>query len=355
MLGLVGISAKDTYNVTILGATGAVGRAMIQTLERRHFPVARLLLLASGKSAGTVLQFSGRDIPVIDAEEADFSGTDIALFSAGADASRSYAGRMVSAGAVVIDNSSAYRMDESVPLVVPEVNPEAVFYNRGIISNPNCSTIQLVVALNPLKQLGIDSVYLSTYQAVSGMGQKGINGLLNAGIEDDIFPLPGKHRHYPMEYNVLPQCDAFTGNGYTLEEIKIVNESRKILSMPDLRISPTAVRVPVIRGHSESVLVRFRNEVKPEHVREILAASPGIIVADDIKNEVFPHPRMAESTGDVYIGRIRQDLSDSRAIWMFVVADNILKGAAWNAVQIAELLAGSRSDGKESIKIPEER
>lgn len=345
MLGLVGKSAKDTYNVTILGATGAVGRAMIQTLERRHFPVARLLLLASGKSSGTVLKFSGRDIPVMDAEEADFSGTDIALFSAGAGVSRTYARRMAAAGAVVIDNSSAFRMDEDVPLVVPEVNPGTIAQNNGIIANPNCSTIQLTVALNPLKQYGIDHVYVSTYQAVSGMGQKGINGLRKESSDNQVFPLPGNHRHYPIKNNVIPQCDAFSDNGYTIEEMKIVNESRKILCDPGLKISPTAVRVPVIYGHSESVTVTFKQPVSEDEIRDKLSRSPGIAVLDDFRNEIFPHPRMAEGAGEVFIGRIRRDLSDENTIMMFTVADNIFKGAAWNAVQIAELIIRGWSSG----------
>ena len=337
------------FNVTILGATGAVGRAMIQALERRNFSVARLKLLASSKSEGTRLQFRGTDITVRNAEEEDFSGTDIALFSAGAEVARKYAARAVSAGAVVIDNSSAFRMERDVPLTVPEVNPESISGHRGIIANPNCSTIQLAVAINPLKQYGIDHVYVSTYQAVSGMGQKGIDGLINPGAEGDVFPLPGGHRHYPIANNVIPQCDAFLDNGYTKEEMKIVNESRKILGEPDLKISPTAVRVPVIYGHSESVAVTFRKPVNADEIRARLARSPGITVADDFRNEIFPHPKMAEGSGEVFVGRIRKDLSDENTIMMFVVADNILKGAAWNAVQIAELLARGKLSNRPEI------
>ncbi|GMA48925.1 aspartate-semialdehyde dehydrogenase [Alicyclobacillus contaminans] len=268
---------------------------------------------------------------------------DIALFSAGASASQQFAPLAVRQGAVVIDNSSAFRLETDVPLVVPEVNSDAAFRHRGIIANPNCSTIQLVVALKPLVEFGIEHVSVSTYQAVSGMGQKAIDALhkeVSGAAETTVFPTTSQESRYPMAFNVLPQCDVFLDNGYTKEEMKLVNESRKILDLPNLRVSPTAVRVPVIYGHSETVAVQFRSEVSAEQVRERLRSAPGVVVVDDPAAAVFPHPKMAEGTGDTFVGRIRQDLADPRTVLMFVVADNLLKGAAWNAVQIAELLAG---------------
>lgn len=338
MHSIVSVPNGNCYSVAVLGATGLVGRAMIRTLEKRNFPVSELRLLASQKSAGTKIDFCGNAIVVQDARDADFTGVEIALFSAGSTVAKTYVDRAVSAGAVVIDNSSAFRMDADVPLIVPEVNPEEIHNNRGIIANPNCSTIQLVVALKPLLSLGIDHVFVSTYQAVSGMGWKGVEAIAAGEAVEDFFPVPGNHRHLPLKYNVLPQCDEFIENGYTKEEMKVLNESRKILGIPDLKVSPTAVRVPVLYGHSESVAVRFTNPVSIEEIRRRLADAPGIIIADEPDDGVYPHPRMAEGSGNVYVGRIRKDVSDPNTVMMFVVADNVLKGAAWNAVQIAELL-----------------
>jgi aspartate-semialdehyde dehydrogenase len=332
---------KERYNIAVLGATGAVGRAMLHTLERRGFPIGDLRLLASPRSAGQTLEFGGRLYEVQAATEEAFAGVDIALFSAGASASLTYAPLAVRQGAVVVDNSSAYRLEPDVPLVVPEVNPDAAFSHKGIIANPNCSTIQLVVALKPLVEFGIEHVSVSTYQAVSGMGQKAIDALtaeVGGNAETTLFPTASQDTRYPMAYNVLPQCDVFLDNGYTKEEMKLLNESRKILGLPDLKVSPTAVRVPVIYGHSESVAVRFSKPVSAEEVRAKLTGAPGVVVVDDPQHARFPHPRMAEGTGDTFVGRIRQDLADECTVLMFVVADNLLKGAAWNAVQIAELL-----------------
>lgn len=327
--------------VAVLGATGAVGRAMIETLERRNFPVGELRLLASPRSAGTVLHFRGQPVTVRAADEEAFRGVDIALFSAGGDASKTFAPMAVRQGAVVVDNSSAFRMQDDVPLVVPEVNPHAVARHNGIIANPNCSTIQLVVALKPLLAFGLEHVNVATYQAVSGMGQKGVDALFQeAGNEtrSTIFPLASQDTHYRMAYNVLPQCDVFLDNGYTREEMKMVNEPRKILEMPELKVSPTAVRVPVVYGHSEAVTMHFREAVTADQVRGALSSAPGVVVVDDPATARYPHPLMAAGTGDTLVGRIRQDLEDDHTILMFVVADNLLKGAAWNAVQIAELL-----------------
>ncbi|MCL6445499.1 MAG: aspartate-semialdehyde dehydrogenase [Alicyclobacillus sp.] len=337
---------KNGVRVAVLGATGAVGRRMVETLERRQFPVSELRLLASPKSAGQTVMFQGQPVQVQAVTETSFKDIDIALFSAGAEASRQYAPLAVDAGAVVVDNSSAFRMEPDVPLVVPEVNPEAARDHHGIIANPNCSTIQLMVVLKPLMPQGLEHIVVSTYQAVSGMGQKAVDALeseLRAYLAGDsdvstIFPVAGQVQHYPMAYNVIPQCDVFVEQGYTKEEMKLVNESRKILGLPNLRVSPTAVRVPVLYGHSEAVSVTFSKPTTPEQVRALLEHAPGVRLCDDPAAAVYPHPRMAADTGETYVGRIRQDLWDERTIMMFVVADNLLKGAAWNAVQIAELL-----------------
>ncbi|MBX5436640.1 MAG: aspartate-semialdehyde dehydrogenase [Alicyclobacillaceae bacterium] len=338
---------QDTYRVAVLGATGAVGRRMVETLEKRNFPVGELRLLASPKSAGQTVPFRGQAVTVQAVDEHSFDGVDLALFSAGAGTSLTWAPVAVRSGAVVIDNSSAYRMHDEVPLVVPEVNPEAAFRHQGIIANPNCSTIQLVVALKPLVRFGIEHVSVATYQAVSGMGQKAVDALLReiaafgSGEEvTTVFPVASADVRHPMAFNVLPQCDVFVEHGYTKEEMKLVNESRKILELPNLQVSPTAVRVPVLYGHSESVSVRFSQPVAPDDVRKALDGAPGVRLMDDPTQGVYPHPRVAAGTGDTFVGRIRQDLWDSHTVWMFVVADNLLKGAAWNAIQIAELLVG---------------
>jgi aspartate-semialdehyde dehydrogenase len=336
------MNMNKTYNVAVLGATGAVGRAMVETLEKLEFPVGELRLLASTRSAGTVIMFRNQPITVQEATEEAFAGIDIALFSAGAGTSKLFAPLAVRQGAVVIDNSSAYRMDEDVPLVVPEVNPDAIASHQGIIANPNCSTIQLVVALKPLLSLGLEYVSVATYQAVSGMGQKALDALReevrNESAPASAFPVISDPIHYPMARNVLPQCDVFLDNGYTKEEMKLVNESRKILGNPHLQVSPTAVRVPVEYGHSEAVTLRFKDVVEIADVRSRLQGAEGVVVVDDPASQKYPHPRMAEGTGDTYVGRIRRDLTDPRSVLMFIVADNLLKGAAWNAVQIASLL-----------------
>ncbi|KRW91617.1 aspartate-semialdehyde dehydrogenase [Alicyclobacillus tengchongensis] len=337
---------KERYRFAVLGATGAVGRRMLSTLERRNVPVEDIKLLASPRSAGQRLAFRGQEIEVEAVAPDSFADVDIALFSAGAAASEQYAPEAVKRGAIVIDNSSAYRMHDEVPLVVPEVNAHALDAHKSIIANPNCSTIQLMVALHSLREFGLEHVVISTYQAVSGMGQTAVDALLEevdafrAGDarKQTVFPVVKQDTHYPMAFNVLPQCDIFLDNGYTKEEMKLVNESRKILELPDLRVSPTAVRVPVLYGHAESVAVRFTQPVTPDVARERMRKAENLIVVDDPATYAYPHPRMAEDTGETYVGRIRQDLGDPHTLLFFVVADNLLKGAAWNAVQIAEAL-----------------
>ncbi len=332
--------AKDGYNVAILGATGAVGQTMIKVLEERNFPINELKLLASPRSAGKELEYMGLKYKVEPVSEKAFEGVDIALFSAGGSRSKEWAPKAVEKGAIVIDNSSAFRMDDDVPLVVPEVNPEDVKWHKGIIANPNCSTIQMVVAINPIhKAKTIKRVFVSTYQAVSGAGAKAIEDLKNetkAFFEDKYYypeALP-----YHIAFNVIPHIDVFFDNGYTKEEMKMVNETRKIMHAPDIKVSPTCVRVPVFTGHSEAITVETEEPITPEEAREILKNAPGVIVEDDPKNNVYPMPIDIAGKDEVFVGRIRKDFAFDNGLSMWVVADNLRKGAATNAVQIAELL-----------------
>ena len=334
--------ATGSFHLAILGATGAVGREFLNVLEEREFPVGRLTLLASPRSAGQKLSFRGEEHTVRAVSAEAFAGVQIGLFSPGAQVSREWAPVAARAGAVVIDNSSAFRMEPDVPLVVPEVNPGDIAQHRprGIIANPNCSTIQMVVALKPIADAaGLERVVVSTYQSVSGKGQKGIEELsrqtadiLNAReVKVEAFA----HR---IAFNVLPQIDDFTENGYTKEEMKMVNETRKIMHLPALRISATAVRVPVFFGHSESVNVTTTRKLGAAQARELLAKAPGVKVLDDPANAVYPMPLLAAGDSFTHVGRIRDDLSQENGLELFVVADNVRKGAALNAVQIAELL-----------------
>ncbi|WP_456401871.1 aspartate-semialdehyde dehydrogenase [Persephonella sp.] len=328
------------YNIAILGATGAVGQTMLKVLEEREFPIDEIRLLASPRSAGQELEYMGIKYKVQPVTPESFEGIDIALFSAGGSRSKEWAPIAVEKGAVVIDNSSAFRMDDDVPLVVPEVNPEDVKWHKGIIANPNCSTIQMVVAINPIhKKKKIKRVFVSTYQAVSGAGAKAVKDL----EEETKAYFEGKY-YYPealpnhIAFNVIPHIDIFLDNDYTKEEMKMVNETRKIMHAPDLRVSPTCVRVPVFTGHSETVVVETEEPVTPEEVRDILKRSPGIIVEDDPENNIYPMPIDVAGKDEVFVGRIRRDLIFDNGISMWVVADNLRKGAATNAVQIAQLL-----------------
>lgn len=331
------------YNVAIVGATGAVGEEMRKVLEERNFPVANLKLLASARSAGRRLTFKRTGTLVEELSAGSFKEVDIALFSAGASVSREFAPLAVKAGALVIDNSSAFRMEPDVPLVVPEVNPEKVRENKGIIANPNCSTIQMVVVLKPLHNRSrIRRVVVSTYQAVSGTGKGAIRELLEQS-KAVLAGEPAKAEVYPHQiaFNLLPHIDVFLENAYTKEEMKMVNETRKIMGLPDLPVSATTVRVPVFVGHSESVNAEFEEEISPEDARRILAAAPGVEVVDDPANNLYPLALEAAGKDPCYVGRIRADTSCPRALNMWIVADNLRKGAALNAVQIAELVQGS--------------
>jgi aspartate-semialdehyde dehydrogenase len=332
--------------LAVLGATGAVGTTLLKVLEERGFPLDELRLLASERSAGETRRFRGEDVEIQAAGEDSFEGIDIAIFSAGASRSRTFAPIAVAAGATVIDNSSAFRMEPDVPLVVPEVNPDAAFSHRGVIANPNCSTMQLVPVLKPLHDAAtLEHVTVSTYQSVSGTGQRAVDGLIAESTERlagrTVEPRVYAH---PIAFNALPFAGALAGDdGYTDEELKLVNESRKILGIPDLRVSATCVRVPVLNCHSESVWVSTREPLAVERVRELLEAAPGVTVVDDPEANAYPTALAADGHDGVYVGRIRRDLGDDHGIALWVVADNLRKGAATNTVQIAELLVGARS------------
>ena len=345
-------------HVAIAGATGAVGVEMLKTLERRNFPVASLKLLASARSAGKKMKFRGEELVIEEMTEASFKGVDVALFSAGAGVSKQFRQAVVDAGAVMVDNSSAFRLEDDVPLVVPEVNPEDVKWHKGVIANPNCTTIIMLVAVAPLhRAFGLRRLVASTYQSASGAGAKGMLELLaqtKALLAEakDMDELAERYRDVlaridppkafldPIAFNVFPHIDVFQPNGYTKEEMKMVNESRKMLHDPSLRISCTSVRVPSLRAHSESLNLEFARPVTPEQVREVLATAPGAVVVDDPAAGRYPMPVDASGHGEVLAGRIRQDVSnpDGTGIDMFVAGDQLLKGAAYNAVQIAELL-----------------
>lgn len=321
--------------VAIVGATGMVGRKFLQVLEEENFPVDELYLFASARSKGKKLKYKNKEYEVEELTEHSFDrGIDIALFSAGASVSLKYSPIAASKGCTVVDNSSAWRMDDNVPLVVPEVNPEDIKWNKGIIANPNCSTIQAVVPLKPLDTLfNIKRIVYSTYQAVSGAGMGGYNDLVN-GIKGEA---PKKFPH-PIAYNILPHIDVFLDNGYTKEEMKMVNETRKILHHKDIRITATTARVPVFYSHAESINIEFEKSFKMDEIFSALKSAKGVVVMDDPKHDVYPMPILAEGKNDVFVGRIRRDESIDSGINIWVVADNIRKGAAANAVQIAELL-----------------
>ena len=333
---------KDSYNVAIAGATGAVGADMIETLEKRNFPVKELRLLASARSAGKKLIFKGQEIEVQELTEDSFEGIDIALFSAGGSISEAFAPAAVKAGAIVVDNSSAFRMDETVPLVVPEVNPEAIVGHKGIIANPNCSTIIMVVVANPLhKAKKLKRLIASTYQATSGAGAQGMAELELQAKQlldgEEVQPEAFAHQ---IGFNLIPHIDVFQENGYTKEEMKMVKESRKILGAPDLKVSCTCVRVPVLRAHSESLNMEFEDDISVAEAQELLTAAAGVTLVDNPQNNEYPMPKDASGLYDVLAGRIRQDISrdDKKGLDVFLSGDQILKGAALNAVQIAELL-----------------
>ncbi len=329
------------FRVAILGATGLVGREFLKVLARRDFPLAELRLLASDRSAGARVDFRGETLVVEQATTESFAGIDFALLSAGADVSRALAPAAAGAGAIVVDNSAAWRMEPDVPLVVPEVNPADAFAHHGIIANPNCSTIQMVVALYPLHSINpLQRVVVDTYQSVSGTGAAAIDEL-DAQSRALLAGEPIAPRVYPHQiaFNVLPHIDSFMDNGYTREEWKMVQETRKIMHAPDLPVSATTVRVPVPIGHSEAVHAEFTRPMPPDEARAVLALAPGVCVVDEPRAARYPLASVAAGRDEVFVGRIRADASHPRGLAMWIVADNLRKGAALNAVQIAELLA----------------
>ncbi|MFM1919168.1 MAG: aspartate-semialdehyde dehydrogenase [Candidatus Hydrogenedentota bacterium] len=330
-------------NVAVAGATGVVGRELLHMLDVRNYPIKSLKLLASERSAGSTMTFKGEEIPVEVLREDSFKGVDVALFSAGGGTSKHFAPFAAKDDCVVVDNSSAWRMDPEVPLVVPEVNPEKVKEHKGIIANPNCSTIQMVVVLKPLHDAArIKRIVVSTYQAVSGAGKAALNELdeqmraVLAGEEPKCTLFP-----YQMAYNVLPAIphkNSFEPNGYTNEEMKMVNETKKIMGDNSIRVTATTVRVPVRTGHSESVNIETERKLTPEQARELLSKAPGVTVMDDPANSIYPTPLHADGKQTTFVGRIREDISLDNGLDMWIVSDNLLKGAALNAVEIAELL-----------------
>lgn len=331
------------YNVAVVGATGAVGESMIRILEQRSFPVRRLFPLASSRSAGMRISFRDEQVDVLDLANFDFGQADIGLFSAGASVSDSFAPKAAAAGCVVVDNTSCFRYQPDIPLVVPEVNPHAIadYSVRGIIANPNCSTIQMVVALKPLHDaVGIERINVCTYQAVSGTGREAI-----AELSDQSRALlagkPVSAEVYPKQiaFNVLPHIDVFLDNGYTKEEMKMVWETKKIMEDDDILVNPTAVRVPVFFGHSEAVHIETRKKIRADEARSILSSAPGIVVIDDRRAGGYPTAATEAAGSDpVYIGRIREDITCDKGLNLWIVADNVRKGAALNSIQIAEIL-----------------
>ena len=329
---------REDLHVAVVGATGAVGVEMLKTLEKRNFPVGRLTPLASVRSAGKTLPFWGQEITVQELTKESFTGVDIALFSAGGEISGEFASRAVEAGAVVVDNSSAFRMDDNVPLVVPEINAAEVARHKGIIANPNCSTIVTVMALYPLHQaFGVKRMFASTYQAVSGSGAMGIAelerqvGEINEGreVSREVYP-------HQIAFNVLPHVDVFLDNGYTKEEMKMVHESRKIMGLPDFEASVTCVRVPVYRAHSIAISAEFEKPVSVEGAREAISGAPGIDLNDDVASNGYPLPLELAGQDNCQVGRIRKDCAMENGLSFWVAGDQLLKGAALNAIQIAE-------------------
>ena len=323
------------YNVAIVGATGLVGQTFLKVLKERNFPVEKLYLYASAKSAGKTVNFVGKDYTVIELKDENIKDDiDVALFSAGGSMSKEYAPKFKAKGVIVIDNSSAWRMEKDIPLVVPEANPEALDCHNGIIANPNCSTIQVMPVLKVLAdKYGLKRVVYSTYQAVAGSGQKGIDDL-----EANLKGEPSKNYPHQIAFNLLPHIDSFLDNGYTKEEMKMVEETRKILGLPDLKVTATCVRVPVKMGHAVSVNVELEKSFDLKDVFKAFEEKEGVIVKDDVSKNVYPMPIEAEDTDEVYVGRIRRDESVENGLNLWVVADNIRKGAATNTIQIAETL-----------------
>ncbi|NJP36302.1 aspartate-semialdehyde dehydrogenase [Alkalicoccus luteus] len=336
---------QQTFNVAVVGATGAVGEQMLKTLDRLDFPVNELKLLSSSRSAGKVKTFRGTDITIEEAKPESFEGVQLALFSAGGSVSKALAHEAVKRGAIVVDNTSAFRMDENVPLVVPEVNEHALDKHNGIIANPNCSTIQMVAALEPVRRAyGMNKLVVSTYQAVSGAGADAVDEMYEQSrqilddqeIDPKVLPVSGDKKHYQIAFNAVPQIDVFTDNGFTFEEMKMINETKKIMEEPSMHVAATCVRLPVETGHSESVYIETEQEgLTVDKLKDLMREAPGITLQDDPSSQLYPLAADAKGKDDIFVGRIRQDLDNPKGFHLWIVADNLLKGAALNSVQIA--------------------
>jgi aspartate-semialdehyde dehydrogenase len=342
------MSNQKRFNVAVVGATGAVGEQMIKLLDERNFPLDELRLLSSGRSAGQKIMFKNKEITLQEATPQSFEGVDIAFFSAGGDVSKALIPHAVKSGAICIDNTSAFRMDPETPLVVPEVNIDKINEHKGVIANPNCSTIQMVAALKPLyDRYGISKIIVSTYQAVSGAGARAIDEmksqslalLQDESIVPDILPvssLPVKHQ---IAFNAIPQIDKFLDNGFTNEEMKMIRETQKIMGDDSIQVTATCVRIPVVYGHSESVYVELKQDYDLDEVKKLIADAPGIVLQDDLEAQQYPLATEAAGKLETFVGRVRRDLYHPRGLNMWIVSDNLLKGAAWNAVQIGEYIA----------------
>ncbi|WP_181397498.1 aspartate-semialdehyde dehydrogenase [Gracilibacillus dipsosauri] len=336
------------YNVAVVGATGAVGEKMLETLKKKNFPINELHLLSSKRSAGKEVEFKGETYMVKEATPESFEGIQIALFSAGGSVSKQLAHEAVKRGAVVVDNTSAFRMDPDVPLVVPEVNENDIEKHNGIIANPNCSTIQMVAALKPIQdRFGLSRIIVSTYQAVSGAGAKAVDELqtqsqayLNGEeLNPEILPVGGEKHHYPIAFNALPQIDVFQDNGYTFEEVKMINETKKIMHDDSISVAATCVRLPFFSAHAESVYIEVDDaNISVKDIQNAIKEADGIVLEDDPANQVYPTPLSAAGKAEVFVGRVRKDLDHDNGFHLWIVSDNLLKGAAWNSVQIAESL-----------------
>ncbi|HLR66191.1 aspartate-semialdehyde dehydrogenase [Virgibacillus alimentarius] len=342
------MSGKKAYNVAIVGATGAVGGKILTILQDRQFPIESLKLLSSKRSAGKKILFNNEEVTVEEATPDSFTGVDIAFFSAGGSISKKLAKKAVDAGAVVVDNTSAYRMDEGVPLVVPEVNEGDLKNHKGLISNPNCSTIQMVAALKPIQSAyGLNRVIVSTYQAVSGAGNAACNELEeqskqylnNEEMKAELLPVGGDKNHYPIAFNALPQIDVFGENGYTFEEMKMINETKKIMHAQELPVAATCVRLPFFTSHAESVYIEVNQDgLTVNDIWKVLDGAEGVILEDNPSTQTYPTPLSAANKDEVFVGRVRKDLDNKKGFHLWVVSDNLVKGAALNTVQIAESL-----------------
>jgi aspartate-semialdehyde dehydrogenase len=342
------MSKEKTFHVAVVGATGAVGKQMLHVLGEENFPISKLTPLASRRSAGKKISFKNEELIVSELKPESFEGVDLALFSAGGSISKQFAPEAVKRGAIVVDNTSAYRMVPEVPLVVPEVNEDDLYTHQGIIANPNCSTIQMAAALEPIrKAFGLKKVIVSTYQAVSGAGISAVDEMKDQSravlegseFKPELLPVEGDPNHYQIAFNAVPQIDKFQDNGYTFEEMKMINETKKILHESELPVAATCVRLPIETGHAESVYIEIdQTDITPEQLKELLDHAPGITVKDDPTQQLYPMPVDAVGKKDVFVGRIRRDLDVNNGYHLWIVSDNLLKGAAWNSVQIAQSL-----------------